>query len=98
MFPYVTTVPMIANAVGDNKSLVEEIQKRNTRVLKYQHTPLRFIQRWLDHPEQSLFDTIVVLQRNSLERSYDRAAFKWDLVAETANVDVSKRPHISRSL
>ncbi|KAK6534533.1 hypothetical protein TWF281_005847 [Arthrobotrys megalospora] len=70
VFPCLTTIPMRVQLDGDNKALVSQIQGRLSKTLKFQHTPLRAIQKALGRPEQSLFDTIFVYQKpnNSNER------------------------------
>ncbi|KAF3924656.1 hypothetical protein AA313_de0204300 [Arthrobotrys entomopaga] len=65
VFPCLTTVPMRVKITGDNRSLVAQIQGLITKMLKFQHTPLRAIQRALGNPEQRLFDTIFVYQRSA---------------------------------
>ncbi|KAK6361867.1 hypothetical protein TWF730_005578 [Orbilia blumenaviensis] len=65
VFPCLTTIPMRVQLDGDNKALVEQIQGRLSKTLKFQHTPLRAIQKALGHPEQGLFDTIFVYQKSS---------------------------------
>jgi ferricrocin synthase len=71
---------------GTNLELVLSIQDGNSRILKHQHTPLRFIQRWFEHPDQSLFDTIFVYQKSNDWEG--KKALAWEVIQEDAFVDV----------
>ncbi|TGZ81379.1 acetyl-CoA synthetase-like protein [Ascodesmis nigricans] len=82
-FPCVVTLPSVANLIGTNGELARAIQSSNASMLKYQHTPLRAIQRWQGHPEESLFDTIFVYQPKDTEGE----SMKWEVVMEEASVD-----------
>ncbi|RPB21806.1 hypothetical protein L211DRAFT_827739 [Terfezia boudieri ATCC MYA-4762] len=86
VFPCLTTVPALSTVVGSNHDLVIRIQEGNIRVLPHQHTPLRLIQRWFDHPDQSFFDSIFVYQKTSLKVSYDEPPL-WTTLDEDAYVD-----------
>ena len=88
VFPCLTTVPTLSTIVGSNHDLVIRIQDSNIRVLPHQHTPLRLIQRWLDHPDQSFFDSILVYQKTALKALNDEPPL-WTTLSENAYVDVS---------
>lgn len=88
IFPFVTTVPAQCTVVGSNDDLVKRVQDDIVKVLPYQHTPLRFIQRWLGHPDQSLFDSIFVYQKSALGE-VDNTTPLWNTVEEIGYVDVS---------
>ena len=87
VFPCLTTVPALGTVVGSNHDLVIRIQDSNIRVLPHQHTPLRLIQRWFDHPDQSFFDTIFVYQKTALKALDDKPSL-WTTLDENAYVDV----------
>ncbi|EPS36910.1 hypothetical protein H072_9546 [Dactylellina haptotyla CBS 200.50] len=76
VFPCLATIPMRVQLNGDNKSLLSQIQGRLGKMVKFQHTPLRAIQRALGRPEQSLFDTIFVYQRSGSFGDKSRALWK----------------------
>lgn len=84
VFPCVTTLPSLSKITGSNKDLVRRTQLANAMLLKYQHTPLKSIQRWFEHPDQSFFDSIFVFQKGE-----KREALWEKVVGETASVDVS---------
>ncbi|KAF8460398.1 hypothetical protein BDZ91DRAFT_422141 [Kalaharituber pfeilii] len=88
LFPCLTTIPMLGTAIGSNHNLVTTIQRSNTKVLQYQHTPLRLIQRWLNHPDQALFDTIFVYQKMVSKRVENQSSV-WKIVDENAYYSIS---------
>ena len=88
VFPCLTTVPTLGTVVGSSHELVIRIQDSNIRVLPHQHTPLRLIQRWFDHPDQSFFDSIFVYQKTAL-KALDVGPPLWTTLDENAYVDVS---------
>ncbi|RPA83004.1 hypothetical protein BJ508DRAFT_77443 [Ascobolus immersus RN42] len=83
VFPCITTLPALSALVGTNLDLAKSVQTYNTKLLKFQHTPLKSIQRWFDHPETSFFDSIFVYQKQGEKRS----SLWEDTVKETASVD-----------
>ncbi|KAK6528913.1 hypothetical protein TWF694_004142 [Orbilia ellipsospora] len=83
VFPCLTTIPMRVQLIGDNRSLVTQIQGRITKMLKFQHTPLRAIQRALGNPEQKIFDTIFVYQR-SVKTNHESKTLWQELDAKAA--------------
>ncbi|KAF3170029.1 hypothetical protein TWF788_010284 [Orbilia oligospora] len=85
VFPCLTTIPMRVQLDGDNKALVAQIQGRLSKTLKFQHTPLRAIQKALGHPEQGLFDTIFVYQKSS--NSNERLRPVWRELDAKATVE-----------
>ncbi|KAF8444235.1 hypothetical protein BGX38DRAFT_1143770 [Terfezia claveryi] len=88
VFPCLTTVPALGTVVGSNHDLVIRIQDSNIRVLPHQHTPLRLIQRWFDHPDQSFFDSIFVYQKTAFKALNDEPPL-WTTLDEDAYVDYS---------
>ncbi|RPB02033.1 hypothetical protein L873DRAFT_1788049 [Choiromyces venosus 120613-1] len=87
VFPCIATLPSLCVLTGSNRELAFSIQNGNSRMLKHQHTPLRSIQKWLGHAEQSLFDTIFVYQKGEVRE--DEVDFAWNAVQEDAFVDYS---------
>ncbi|CUS14787.1 unnamed protein product [Tuber aestivum] len=86
-FPCIATLPSLCVLAGSNRELTLNIQNGNSQMLKHQHTPLRSIQKWLGHAEQSLFDTIFVYQKGEVRQ--DGAGLAWKTVQEEASVDYS---------
>ena len=86
VFPFVVTLPSLCSLTGTNRELALSIQGSNSQALKHQHTPLRLIQKWLGHPEQSFFDTIFVYQKFDFPKN--TSALQWETMQEDAFVDV----------
>lgn len=85
VFPCLVTLPsMCVLAETSNYQLAVNIQAGNTRALKHQHTPLKSIQRWFEHPEESFFDSIFVYQKTDASGT---EALPWTVVGEEASVD-----------
>ncbi|KAF8539319.1 hypothetical protein BDD12DRAFT_882702 [Trichophaea hybrida] len=85
VFPCLVTLPSLC--VLSNKSnhnLALDIQGSNTRTLKHQHTPLKSIQRWFEHPEESFFDSIFIYQKTD---GSGKEALLWNIAEEDASVD-----------
>ncbi|KAI5788368.1 hypothetical protein EDC01DRAFT_617399 [Geopyxis carbonaria] len=82
-FPCLVTLPAVVALIGSNRQLAVDIQKSNTAALKHQHTPLRSIQRWFEHPEESFFDSLFVYQKTAGE---DESRI-WNIVNEDASAD-----------
>jgi amino acid adenylation domain-containing protein len=80
-FPCLVALPSTSAVTGTNQQLVYDVQTSNARALKHQHTPLKSIQRWFDHPEESFFDSIFVYQKTAGKR------MPWESVDEYASVD-----------
>ncbi|PWW73490.1 hypothetical protein C7212DRAFT_359603 [Tuber magnatum] len=86
-FPCIATLPSLCVLTGSNRELALNIQNSNSQMLKHQHTPLRSIQKWLGHAEQSLFDTIFVYQKG--EARQGQVDLTWKAVQEDAFADYS---------
>jgi non-ribosomal peptide synthetase component F len=85
VFPCLVTLPSLCVlADKTNHELALEIQASNTRTLKHQHTPLKSIQRWFEHPEESFFDSIFVYQKTD---ESGKKALPWDIAEEDASVN-----------
>lgn len=85
-FPCISTVPLLCLLTGTNRELALAIQQSNAQLLKHQHTPLRSIQGWFDHPQESFFDSIFVYQKTGSSR--EKSPSLWEVVEEDAFVDV----------
>lgn len=91
--PCITTVPY-RTAIGNNvtnEAFLGSVQKGYAAVLRYQHVPLRLIQKWggvkLDgHP---LFDTIFLYDKVTEE-----AVGLWETVEATGEVEVRFERHL----
>lgn len=84
VFPCLVTLPSVCNLQDrSNHQLAREIQASNARALKHQHTPLKSLQRWLEHPNESFFDSIFVYQKTE----GDENELPWEIIAEEAAVD-----------
>lgn len=85
-FPCITTVPSLCLLTGTNRELALALQESNARLLKHQHTPLRSIQNWFDHPQESFFDSIFAYQKTG--SSGEKQTSIWEIIEENAFVDV----------
>lgn len=88
LFPAMNTVPVRAIAHGDYKDMLRYIQDNSARVLKYQHTPLRQIQKLVDSQGQRLFDTLFIYQRGR-EQSGSSQNPLWSSIDGAASVEVN---------
>lgn len=93
VFPCLVTLPSVC-VMGNGKTnlqLALDIQLGNAKALKHQHAPLKSIQRWLGHPEESFFDSIFVYQKTPPpeDDGGDDAAPPppWEIVGEDASAD-----------
>jgi hypothetical protein len=82
-FPCITTVPSLCLLTGTNLELALALQHSNAQTLKHQHTPLRNIQGWFEHRQESFFDSIFVYQKTG-----SSSKNSWEVVEEDAFVDV----------
>ncbi|KAJ6262346.1 hypothetical protein Dda_3153 [Drechslerella dactyloides] len=85
VFPCLTTVPVRVKLEGNNEAIISQVQERFNRSLKFQHTPLRAIQKALGHPDQALFDTIFVYQKSS--KTGDKSRTIWRELDAKATVE-----------
>jgi amino acid adenylation domain-containing protein len=86
VFPCLVTLPSLCVLVDkSNHQLALDIQSGNAQALKHQHAPLKSIQRWLEHPEESFFDSIFVYQKT--EGGSQTTELPWKIVDDDANVD-----------
>ena len=64
--PLFNTIPchIEAHTESSVSEMVKECHRFNAEVIRYQHTPLSKISKWLNRPaDQSLFDSLLVMQR-----------------------------------
>ncbi|KAJ4393823.1 hypothetical protein N0V93_003038 [Gnomoniopsis smithogilvyi] len=83
-FPCITTLPVVANCSSSNLELVQAMMQYNTDLQRHQRTPLTDIQRWLGHPSNKLFDTLLVYQKFEREAEDQQP---WRIMDERAVVD-----------
>lgn len=84
--PCFNTIPLRIDlsAVKQNIDVVTHLQKLNGRLLTYQFSPLRFIQKLVGGPKRSLFDTLLLVQQPLKEM--DESV--WTLEADSGAMDV----------
>ncbi|KAK8045643.1 Hydroxamate-type ferrichrome siderophore peptide synthetase [Apiospora rasikravindrae] len=86
LFPQITTLPVIANAVGEsNREILGSMMAFNANLRRYLNTPLSQVQKWLKHAESPLFDTILVYQME--DQRLTSAGGPWQVRNEAATVD-----------
>ncbi|KAK7942390.1 gramicidin S synthetase 1 [Apiospora aurea] len=86
LFPQITTLPVIANAVGEsNREILGSMMAFNANLRRYLNTPLSQVQKWLEHAESPLFDTILVYQMGDQGLTGDDGP--WQVRNEAATVD-----------
>lgn len=64
VFPCINTVPFATEVSQDLAQVLRHTIKRCAGLMRHQHTPLSTIKRWIG-VEDDLFDTVIVLQKNS---------------------------------
>ncbi|KAJ3053452.1 hypothetical protein HK097_004236 [Rhizophlyctis rosea] len=71
--PCFNTLPSRVVILGGatNRDLVKSVQQRDSRTLPYMHTPLASIQKWTGHPNESLFDSLLVYQKTGGDTNGD---------------------------
>ncbi|KAG0133500.1 hypothetical protein HOY82DRAFT_640839 [Tuber indicum] len=86
MFPAMNTVPIRAIVHGTYKEMLQHMQDNSANVIKYQHTPLRKIQKLVNSNGQRLFDTLFIYQRGR-KGSVDKQNALWRSVDSTSDVE-----------
>lgn len=61
--PCLTTVPVVAENVGSNRDLLDQVMSSLSDIHQHQYLPLGRIQKEMGHPATSLFDTLVAYQK-----------------------------------
>ncbi|OAL25213.1 hypothetical protein AYO22_05090 [Fonsecaea multimorphosa] len=83
VFPCINTVPFATRLPQDRTELLQLAVRRSAGVLKYQHSPLSSIKRWV-HAEGDLFDTVIVLQKYDIEKGPKRP---WTFIKDDATAE-----------
>ncbi|KAI3397297.1 hypothetical protein diail_11029 [Diaporthe ilicicola] len=84
VFPCITTLPVITQHSSSNRDLLQAMMNYNIELQRYQRTPLTDIQKYIGHPNTSLFDTLLVYQKFDGE---GQQAELWSVIDEKASVD-----------
>lgn len=84
VFPSITTVPVFCNASNGVLETLKSMTDFNGTAQRYKHVPLSDLQRFANLPGQSLFDTVFVYQKASVNYSDD---FPWRVIKQSAAVD-----------
>ncbi|KFA74305.1 hypothetical protein S40288_03720 [Stachybotrys chartarum IBT 40288] len=84
--PCFNTIPLRVDVSGSsqNISLVKYFQELNTKVLPYQFTPLRLVQKTIKRPRRGLFDTLLLLQHPLQEMDESL----WTLEEDSGDMDI----------
>lgn len=85
-FPTVVTLPICVNIQGSNRELLDGLTRNQSSLLKHQFTPVSKIQRWTDHNDGPLFDTLFAYQNMSSYETTDSGS--WLVANETATAEV----------
>lgn len=88
IFPAMNTVPVRAIVHGSYKDMLQYMQGNSARVLKYQHTPLRQIQKMMKNDGQRLFDTLFIYQRKR-ESVKGHTKAMWHSIEGASDVEVN---------
>lgn len=86
MFPAMNTIPVRAIMHGNYKNMLQYMQDNSARVLKYQHTPLRQIQKSVGNHGRRLFDTLFIYQRSREPVKVDKTL--WNSIEGASDVEV----------
>ncbi|KAK2764280.1 NRPS [Arachnomyces sp. PD_36] len=72
LLPCITTVPnrLDVSSLSNIADVVHYVRDSSARSLKFQHTPIRYIQRWLES-DQALFDCLFSFIRNTKPHNQD---------------------------
>ncbi|KAK8068684.1 hypothetical protein PG994_005300 [Apiospora phragmitis] len=84
LFPHITTLPVIASTAESNREILGSMMTFNANLRRYLGTPLSQVQRWLEHAESPLFDTILVYQTKDQSLT---STGPWHVQDEMAAVD-----------
>lgn len=97
IFPAMNTIPVRAIVHGNYKDMLQYMQDNSARVLKYQHTPLRQIQKLMERHGQRLFDTLFIYQhkRKSVK---SRIETMWHSIEGSSDVEVNPFPYFTMNI
>lgn len=87
-FPCLTTVPLAVEVPNTNRELLDDMMKFNASIRRQQFTPMKDIQRWVERPNEGLFDTIFAFQKLSKPAQ----KMSWKVVDEVATSEVCVSP------
>ncbi|KAK8097571.1 Nonribosomal peptide synthetase 2 [Apiospora kogelbergensis] len=82
--PRITTLPVVAEMAESNRELMSSMMAFNASLRRYLNTPLSQVQKWLEHAEAPLFDTILVYQARDQALT---GTGPWQVHSEAATVD-----------
>ncbi|ATY64016.1 nonribosomal siderophore peptide synthase [Cordyceps militaris] len=92
--PCLTTVPVVAQNVGSNKLLLDQMMRAVSDIHQHQYLPLGRIQKEMGHPATPVFDTLIAYQKIQGETSerpwvqkQDDAAAEFPLSLEVEPTD-----------
>lgn len=94
VFPAMNTVPVRAIVHGNYKDMLQYMQDNSARVLKYQHTPLRQIQKLMESNGKRLFDTLFIYQ-HSREPVKSHKKAMWHSIEGASDVEVNLFPYFA---
>ncbi|KAI9678784.1 MAG: NRPS [Caeruleum heppii] len=84
-FPCIATLPLSCNVQGSIETLLQNLLRDNTSILKHQFTPLTKVQRSTDHVAEPLFDTLFAFQK--IKRQKEEFRRPWTVVDEENTAD-----------
>ncbi|KAF4961285.1 hypothetical protein FGADI_303 [Fusarium gaditjirri] len=84
VFPCLNTVPVVATNVPSNADLISYMMGYNQHLHKHQFSPLSQVQKWLGHPANPIFDTLIAYQKMPDQNT---SFVPWKLVNEVAKVE-----------
>lgn len=88
IFPAMNTVPVRAIVHGNYKDMLQYMQDNSAKVLKYQHTPLRQIQKLVQSQGRHLFDSLFIYQRSRGPVNSDKKTL-WHSIEGASDVEVN---------
>lgn len=97
IFPAMNTVPVRAIVHGNYKDMLQYMQDNSARVLKYQHTPLRQIQKLMESHGRRLFDTLFIYQHKR-ESVKSRTETMWHSIEGSSDVEVNLFPYFTMNI
>lgn len=92
IFPAMNTLPVRAIVHGDYRDMLRYIQDNSARVLKYQQTSLRQIQKLVNSQGQRIFDTLFIYQRGREPPKSSRKSL-WHSIEGASDVEVNPPSH-----
>ncbi|KAK7975300.1 SRP54-type protein [Apiospora arundinis] len=84
LLPRITTLPVVTKTADSNRELLGSMIAFNANLRRYLNTPLSQVQKWLNHAQTPLFDTILVYQTQEQGLA---STGPWHVQSEAATVD-----------